>query len=91
VWAKTKCAICVVGCFSSEWQREFAHKLKFRLKIVFNLNDSPTALPRGFRFTSPLERSELPFLAVLGEVKYKISVLASKAKMKSAKYFYGSA
>ena len=28
------------------------------------------ALPRGFRFTSPWERSELLFLAVLGEVKY---------------------
>ncbi len=36
------------------------------------------ALPRaclldrqGFLFTSPSERSELPFSAVLGEVKYK--------------------
>ena len=38
-------------------------------------------LPRGFRFTSPLERSELPFLAVSGEVKYKISILGPEAKM----------
>ncbi len=39
------------------------------------------AVPRGFRFTSPLERSELPFLAVSGEVKYKISVFGPEAKM----------
>jgi hypothetical protein len=46
---------------------------------------------RGLRFTSPLERSELLFSTVLGEVKYKISVFGFKAKMKPAKYPYGSA
>jgi hypothetical protein len=39
----------------------------FNLKI-------PRCLLRGFLFTSPWERSELSFSAVLGEVKYKISV-----------------
>jgi hypothetical protein len=50
------------------------------------------ALPRaclpdrqGFPFTSSWERSELPFSAVLGEVKYKILFFGPKAKMKSAK------
>jgi hypothetical protein len=46
-----------------------------------------------------LERSELPFRAVLGEVKYKISVFDPEIKMKQAKpvlslvdvYLYGSA
>jgi hypothetical protein len=45
------------------------------------------------------ERSELPFWAVLGEVKYKISVFDPEVKMKQAKpvlslvevYLYGSA
>jgi hypothetical protein len=53
------------------------------VKSKFNLNDSSTALPRaflpdrqGFRFTSPLERPELSFSTVMGEVKYKISVFA---------------
>src|SRR5690606_12736250 len=32
---------------------------------------------RAFRFTSPWERSELPFSAVPGEVKYKISVFGT--------------
>ncbi|MFI0430096.1 hypothetical protein [Mariniflexile sp. HMF6888] len=60
--------------------------------IVFNLNNSPKALLRGVQFTSPLEeRSELPFRAVLGEVKYKISVFEPEIKMKQAKYLYGSA
>ena len=37
------------------------------------------------------ERSELPFWAVVGEVKYKISVFDPEVKMKQAKYLYGSA
>lgn len=64
---------------------------KLRRIIKFNPNNSPTALPRGFRFTSPLERSELPFSAVLGEVKYKISIFGPKAKMKPAEYLDGPA
>ncbi len=48
------------------------------------------ALPRSFQFTSPLERSELPFLAVLVEVKYKISVFDPLPKMELAKYRNGS-
>ncbi len=39
------------------------------------------SVPRGFLFTSPLERSELPFLAVSGKVKYKISIFGPEAKM----------
>ena len=53
------------------------------------------ALPRGFRFTSPLERSELSFSTVLGEVKYFGTVFDPKAKMtpncREAKYLYGPA
>ncbi len=56
---------------------------------TFNLNNSPTALPRGFRLTSPWERSELPKKAVPGEAKYKISVFGPEAKMKPAEYPYG--
>ena len=58
---------------------------------TFNLNDSPTALPRaclpdrqGFRFTSPLERSELSFSTVLGEVKYN-------SEHSGGEYLYSSA
>ncbi len=38
------------------------------------------ALPQGFHSTSPEERSELPFWAVSGEAKYKISILALRTK-----------
>ncbi len=37
-------------------------------------------MPPGFPFTSPFERSELPFLVVLDEVKYKISFFAQWSK-----------
>lgn len=65
--------------------------LQYLNMAKFNLNNSPKALPRGNQFTSPWERSELPFRAVLGEVKYKISVFEPKVETKQTKYLYGSA
>jgi hypothetical protein len=52
---------------------------------IFNLNNLPNVLSRDNQYTSPWERSELPFRAVLGEVKYKISVFGPKVKTKRAK------
>ncbi|WP_186435044.1 hypothetical protein [Gillisia sp. Hel_I_86] len=76
-------------CLRKKSQTSIKIPLLEKAKTILNLKNSPMALPRGFRFTSPWERSELPFLTVLGKVKYKISIFGPEAKMKPEKYLYG--
>ncbi len=47
------------------------------------------ALPRGFQEHLPFGEVRIAFFfAILGGVKYKISLFGSKAKMKPTKYPY---
>ena len=60
------------------------------VEIYFNQKNSPR-LCLGVSDLPLLGRGRNLLIAVLGEVKYQISVFGTKAKMKLAKYPYGSA